>query len=174
MSVRSKFGLSFLLAPLLVGGCAHQQTVRPDAAIQTTSISQASVPQKTGNVSVSNDIAQACKVDFDNVDRAPKFDTDESSLEPQDQSVLRQVATCVTTGPLKGRSLELTGRADPRGEVEFNFVLGEHRAGTVENYLSSLGVAKSKLRETSRGKLDATGTDTDSWERDRRVDITLQ
>ncbi|MEO7112778.1 MAG: hypothetical protein ABI183_20200, partial [Polyangiaceae bacterium] len=118
MTARSMFGLPFLVAPLLLGGCAHQQTTRPDTAIQTTTISQAPVqPKTTGNVSVSNDIARACKVDFNNVASAPKFDTDQSSLEPQDQSVLQQVATCVTSGPLKGRSLHLVGRADPRGEV---------------------------------------------------------
>lgn len=172
MTARSMLGLSFFVTPLLLGGCAHQATTRPDVPVQMTSIAQAHAPK--GNVSVSNDIAQSCKMDLNNVDHAPKFVTDESSLEPQDQSVLQQVATCVINGPLKGRSLKLVGRADPRGEVEFNFVLGEHRAGTVENYLSSLGVDKSQLSETSRGKLDATGVDSVGWERDRRVDITLQ
>jgi peptidoglycan-associated lipoprotein len=55
--------------------------------------------------------------------------------------------------------------------VEYNFVLGEHRAGSVERYLEQLGVAKAKLSETSRGKLDATGTDENGWQRDRRVDL---
>jgi peptidoglycan-associated lipoprotein len=158
---------------LLVIGCAHEKTPPPDSPIQTTSASQPA-PKTTANVGVSNDIAQACKIDFDNVDRAPKFNFDDSSLEPQDRNVLAQVAKCVTSGPLKGRSLTLVGRADPRGEVEFNFVLGEHRASAVDAYLAQLGVDKSKITETSRGKLDATGTDDQGWSRDRRVDITLQ
>ena len=74
--------------------------------------------------------------------RAPKFDFDNSSLEPQDVTVLQQIAKCVTNGPLKGRSLLLTGRADPRGEVEYNFALGEHRADAVDTYLAQLGVDK--------------------------------
>lgn len=37
----------------------------------------------------------------------------------------------MTTGSLKGRSLRLVGRADPRGEVEYNFVLGESHAGNI-------------------------------------------
>jgi peptidoglycan-associated lipoprotein len=126
------------------------------------------------SVSVSGDIVAACTIVVDNVDRAPKFDFDRSVLLLQDRDVLDQVAKCVTTGPLKGRSLKLVGRADPRGEVEYNFALGEHRSGSVAMYLEGLGVSKSKLVETSRGKLDASGTDESGWQRDRRVDLVLQ
>jgi peptidoglycan-associated lipoprotein len=161
------------LFPLLTAACAHEKAPQSVAPVQTTSIAQPA-PKANGNVAVSGDIAQACKIDFNNVDRAPKFDFDDSSLEPQDRGVLQQVATCVTSGPLKGRSLKLIGRADPRGEVEFNFVLGEHRASAVDDYLAQLGVDRHKLVETSRGKLDATGTNDQGWQRDRRVDISLQ
>ena len=175
MNARSLLALPVLSASILVGaGCAHEGTKRPEAPVQTTSIAQKSPPKSAGNITVSGDIAQACKIDFNNVERAPKFNFDDSTLAPQDRSVLQQIATCVTTGPLKGRALKLVGRADPRGEVEYNFVLGEHRAGAVESYLAQLGVQKRELNETSRGKLDATGTDESGWQRDRRVDITLQ
>jgi len=73
---------------------------------------------------------EACGIDLNNVERAPKFEFDRSDLVGQDRSVLDQIAKCVTTGPLRGRSLRLVGRADPRGEVEYNFALGEHRAGS--------------------------------------------
>jgi len=39
--------------------------------------------------------------------------------------------------------------------------------------LSSLGVDRATLTLSSRGKLDATGTDESGWLRDRRVDILL-
>jgi peptidoglycan-associated lipoprotein len=151
--------------------------VRPveNAPTPTTSSSVAVGPKYVGNdVSVSRELVAACNIAFGDVGRAPKFDFDQSALLPQDRAVLDQVATCVTTGPLKGRSLKLVGRADPRGEVEYNFVLGEHRAGSVERYLEDLGVAHAKILETSRGKLDAAGTDEASWQRDRRVDLLLQ
>ncbi len=178
MNARSILALPILSAVLVLGsGCAHEGTTPSHAAIQTTAARTQNTPAKnvnTSNMSVSGDIAQACKIDFNNVSRAPKFDFDNSTLEPQDTSVLQQIAKCVTSGPLKGRSLLLTGRADPRGETEYNFALGEHRADAVDNYLSQLGVNRSELSETSRGKLDATGTDEASWQRDRRVDISLQ
>jgi len=163
---------------LLAAGCANKDAVRPVEApvTQTTSgvVAPILVAVPGGDVRVSDDLARVCGIDFNDVATAPKFDFDESSLVAQDRSVLNQVAACVTTGPLKGRALELVGRADPRGEVEYNMALGEHRAGSASAYLAALGVDKAKLEDTSRGKLDATGTDAAGWARDRRVDILLR
>jgi len=181
MNARSILVLPVLSAVLILGsGCAHEATSPNHVANQATVVrsaqngTTAAQNVNTSNMSVSGDIAQACEIDFNNVSRAPKFNFDDTSLEPQDVTVLQQIAKCVTYGPLKGRSLLLTGRADPRGEVEYNFALGEHRADAVDRYLAQLGVDKKALSETSRGKLDATGTDDSSWQRDRRVDISLQ
>ncbi len=175
MVTRNALALSGCLTLLMAAGCAHEATVRvaPPPVTQTTS-SVAPQGYRSSAVSVSGDIMAACNITFSSVDRAPKFDFDTSALLPQDRNVLDQVAKCVTTGPLAGRALRLVGRADPRGEVEYNFALGEHRAGSVEAYLGQLGVSQAKMTETSRGKLDATGTDEAGWQQDRRVDLVLQ
>lgn len=164
---------------VLAAGCAEKHNVRPveaPAPPQSTSAAAAPSAKSSGNgsVFVSDAIARACTIQFNDAAKAPKFDFDQSALLPQDRDVLTQVARCVTTGPLKGRALKLVGRADPRGEVEYNMALGEHRAGSAREYLGQLGVEKGKIAETSRGKLDATGTNEIGWERDRRVDILLQ
>jgi peptidoglycan-associated lipoprotein len=129
---------------------------------------------KRANVSVSDDIMKICKIHVDNVARAPKFDFDDADLLPEDRDILEQIAKCVTTGPLKGRHLSLVGRCDPRGEVEYNMVLGDYRAESVHDYLAKLGVSPETMARTSRGELDAEGKDEDGWRRDRRVDIALQ
>jgi peptidoglycan-associated lipoprotein len=67
----------------------------------------------------------------------------------------------------------LVGRADPRGEGEYNMSLGAYRASAVKSYLGERGVEQQRMRETSRGALDATGQDEEGWREDRRVDITL-
>jgi peptidoglycan-associated lipoprotein len=72
---------------------------------------------------------------------------------------------------LRGRTLHLTGRADPRGENDYNMALGSSRAASVGSYLAALGVARLQIVQTSRGKLDATGHDETSWRLDRRVDV---
>ena len=68
---------------------------------------------------------------------------------------------------------DLVGRADSRGLGPYNIALGERRADTVRDYLSTLGVNGAKLTARSRGKLDATGTEEIGWKRDRRVDVML-
>ncbi len=158
-----------------VGCAANKDAARPSepATVQTTAAATPP-PKISGNVGVSDDLARACKLDFTQVDRAPKFDFDQSDLSSADRAVLQQVATCLTTGPMKGRGLRLVGRADRRGEVEYNMALGEHRAGGTRAYLAQLGVADGKMIETSRGKLDATATSEDGMRRDRRVDLSLQ
>ncbi len=152
---------------VLVTGCAKKPEARDTAQVSTTA-------GMVGSVRVDNELVKLCNVTFGNTDRAPKFDYDEAALLPQDRDVLEQVAKCVTTGPLKGRKLALVGRADPRGETEYNMVLGDNRADAVHVYLGRLGVGPTKMSKTSRGELDAEGQDDESWQRDRRVDIALQ
>jgi peptidoglycan-associated lipoprotein len=79
----------------------------------------------------------------------------------------------MTSGPLAGKNIQLVGRADPRGEAEYNMNLGAIRANAVEHYLAQLGVSGSRLATTSRGALDAQGHDDATWAVDRRVDLRL-
>jgi peptidoglycan-associated lipoprotein len=151
---------------VLATGCARKPNARETALVSTTGAN-------VGNVRLDDELARLCNVTFDNADRAPKFDYDEAALMPQDRDVLEQVAKCVTTGPLKGRKLALVGRADPRGETEYNMTLGAKRARSVHTFLGGLGVPAEKLRDTSRGELDAKGTDEEGWRKDRRVDVRL-
>jgi len=135
--------------------------------------SKPAAPALTPNLSVSDDLARECSLAVDHVDKAPKFDFDQFELLAADRDVLEKLATCITTGPLKGRRLALIGRADPRGTEEYNLGLGTRRAHTVGDYLGKLGVAPTQLAETTRGALDAQGRDEPSWSLDRRVDLEL-
>lgn len=159
---------SFSLA-LFATGCAKKAAL-PDTS--ETEITSARL--KRPNVHVSDELKKACGIRWDTAERAPKFAFDDDALMPEDRAVLAQLARCVTAGPLKGKKLELTGRADPRGETEYNMILGEHRAASVVEYLSLLGVEPGSMAKTSRGELDAEGTDEDGWARDRRVDIGVE
>ena len=124
-------------------------------------------------VNVDDDIIKACNLKFENLDEAPKFDYDTDALTQGEKNILEAIAKCLTSGPLKGRAVDLVGRADPRGETEYNMTLGAKRARSVHTFLGGLGVPGEKLRDTSRGELDAKGTDEEGWRKDRRVDVRL-
>jgi peptidoglycan-associated lipoprotein len=160
----------------LLTACSPSPPTPPKTAANVVVTTTATPPQPTRarsdqQINLSEDIRKQC--DIDDADRAPKFDFDSSQLAANDRDILAQVARCFTTGPLAGRSMELTGRADPRGEAEYNMNLGESRATSVRTYLANLGVSAVKMGETSRGALDATGHDEPTWRRDRRVDVSL-
>jgi peptidoglycan-associated lipoprotein len=167
------------LAPLLAAGptgCGHDNPppkTEAQVPISAPTVSSApKPPPQDPAVNVSKEIMDACNITVP--DRAPKFDFDSSDLSSAEKEVLDQVAKCMTTGPLAGKKVKLVGRADPRGEQEYNMELGENRASSVKKYLAGLGVAAPRMALTSRGALDASGTEESGWKKDRRVDITLQ
>jgi peptidoglycan-associated lipoprotein len=120
-------------------------------------------------VAIDDAILRACHIDADKA----FFPFDSARLESGAASPIGAVATCFTRGPLKGRSLKLVGRADPRGDDEYNMLLGQSRADSVGVVLSRDGLERSRMSSTSRGDLDAKGHDENGWSKDRRVDILL-
>ncbi len=121
------------------------------------------------NINISEDIRKACGI----TDSEAFFAYDSANVRPQDRAVLKKLADCFATGPLKGRRMRIVGHADPRGDDEYNRVLGQRRADNVKGAIGSLGLEGGRMETTSRGEDDATGTDESGWAKDRRVDIVL-
>jgi peptidoglycan-associated lipoprotein len=163
-------------------GCGGKATKKPttsppsagaSTANATPAVAETQPVAASPNVGVSDELAKQCSLRFANAENAPKFGYDQAELLPSDRDVLQQIADCLVNGPLKGRSVQLVGRADPRGTDEYNLGLGERRAEHVRTYLERLGVPSQRLSPTTRGELDAAGTDENGWQRDRRVDLQL-
>jgi peptidoglycan-associated lipoprotein len=153
-----------------------QPTPTPVAAKPADNKLMEQVPtneQVSPNLALAGDIVKLCGIKTTSTTAAPTFDYDKEELHPDDRAVLDQLATCLMSGALKGRTLSLVGRADPRGTEEYNLGLGSRRAGSVSAYLVRLGVGQPQLDVNTRGALDATGTDEAGWQKDRRVDILL-
>jgi peptidoglycan-associated lipoprotein len=169
---------------LFFAGCNHEKAApaTPASAPTAAAASGSKTPprnlgsnQKMSNtLAMSSDIVQLCGIKSTGSATGPRFDYDKDQLTDDDHNVLQQLAACMLRGPLQGKNVELIGRADPRGTEEYNLALGSRRAGSVSQYLEALGVSKTHLPLTTRGALDATGTDETGWEKDRRVDLVLQ
>ncbi len=175
---------SIFVAAITLAACSHHakpvvepvgsQVTPPARSTTAAPAAKADVQPASSHLGVGGDLAEACKLHFAAPAEAPKFDFDDATLGSDDRAVLDQVAQCLTTGPLAGRTVTLTGRADPRGTEEYNLALGQRRAASVSEYLSRLGVSNGHIHDTTRGALDATGHDEASWRMDRRVDLTLR
>lgn len=121
------------------------------------------------NLAISDEIRKACGI----TDAEAFFAFDSANVRPQDKVVLKKLADCFSTGPLKGRRMRLVGHADPRGDEEYNRVLGQRRADSVKGAIATAGLDSAKMETTSRGEDDASGTDDNGWAKDRRVDVLL-
>jgi len=173
--------LSLVFVMVGITACAHEHSQSqshneyPVSMTHTTAVDK---PQTEAglspNLRISAELMRKCQVHFDNVDDAPRFGFDQAALDPQDEAILAQIAKCVTDGPLAGRGVKLIGRADARGETEYNMTFGARRADAAQQFLVKVGVIPAHVQMTSRGELDATGNDEQSWARDRRVDIDLK
>lgn len=121
------------------------------------------------SVRISDEIVRLCGIKANDA----YFAFDSAALRKDDIHVLDQVATCFATGPLKGRTLRVVGHTDPRGPAEYNITLGQSRADAVAGYVSGKGLDKAKVQSSSRGAMDAEGTNEAGWAKDRRVDLVL-
>lgn len=166
-----------LAAAALLAACGSDPKPEPKGAAPTS----ADAPQKpapsqkqdtatpsSGSVHIDREILNACG-DLP----AAHFAFDSTQVDARAAAALDALARCFSSGPLKGRAMAIVGHADPRGEFDYNMALGQRRAGAVAEYLATHGVERSRLAASSRGELEAVGTDEGGWARDRKVDVLL-
>lgn len=97
-----------------------------------------------------------------------RFDVrdDQRSMLQQDAELLRKKTTTKVT---------IEGHCDERGTAQYNLALGEKRAHTVKDYLTSLGVDSTRITVISLGKERpfAAGHDEDAWSKNRRAHFVI-
>jgi outer membrane protein OmpA-like peptidoglycan-associated protein len=162
---RFDLGGSTSASPVAVTGASVPATQPPPPA------PPAPAAETNPSFGASPDVLAECKLHLDSTDKAPKFGTNQTEFRPDEIAVLKLIADCFTTGPMKGQKLLLVGRTDPRGTAAYNQELGQKRAEHVAEYLEGLGVSKSQIETESRGKQGATGHNEAIWRNERRVDI---
>jgi peptidoglycan-associated lipoprotein len=171
MRFRIIYTSAAILMTLAASGCSNDKPAPNTAAGLNTSQGEdeakvAADPNK-GTISIDPEIAKLCNIP------TAYFKYDSSNLGNDAGAALDALAKCFTTGPAKDRSMRIVGHADPRGETEYNFALGQRRAGSVEKHLFKRGVPETRIESSSRGELDADGSDVESWAKDRKVEILM-
>ena len=154
------------------GARAAERAERREAAEHkpTPLEGETDLPVSVTGVFLDPSLATACGIP---VVPEAYFAYDSAKIEPGDNILLHEVANCLTTGPLRGRSVELRGHTDPRGSEGYNEKLGMSRAATVGDYLSQHGVAPETITVKSAGEAGAAPETPSDWPYERRVDIVL-
>ncbi|HSC89099.1 MAG TPA: OmpA family protein [Polyangiaceae bacterium] len=161
---------AFALALVACGSDPTPPPAAPEPApAQSTDSEKPGDDPAQSDINIDDEIKKACGL----TDTEAHFAYNSSAVRAADQAVIKKLADCFVSGPLKGKSMALVGHADPRGEPEYNMVLGGKRADNVAKALTKAGLPAAQVSTTSRGELDATGTDESSWSKDRSVDVHL-
>jgi peptidoglycan-associated lipoprotein len=166
---------ALLVATIAVACAKNQKPADPssDGSLEGTASGEPTAVDDeraaTSQVVIDQSIREACGIS----DAEAFFEYDSARVSAAGETVLKRLADCFTTGPLKGESMNLVGHADSRGSDEYNMVLGSRRAESVKNALGTFGLSGHAVTTTSRGEIEATGSDSETWPHDRRVDVTL-
>ncbi|GAB1260658.1 OmpA family protein [Aurantivibrio plasticivorans] len=101
------------------------------------------------------------------------FHTGADQLTQRGENRLGALASFLAKHP--SLSVRLTGHADPRGTDEYNNVLSEHRALTVQQTLEQAGIASYRIERSSHGSLKSLAPkgDYEAYAMERRVDVEI-
>lgn len=96
------------------------------------------------------------------------FDFDRAEIRTDQRDSLAADGAWLRTHP--SVKVRIEGHCDERGTEAYNMALGEHRAATARDYLTTLGVDVSRMTTISYGKERpfATGHDETAWAENRR------
>jgi peptidoglycan-associated lipoprotein len=100
------------------------------------------------------------------------FELDKSILKDESQSLLLSKASCFE---IEGIQVRVEGHCDERGTTEYNIVLGERRAASVQQYLIAQGVSEAVIEPISYGeeKPAVLESNEDAWAKNRRAVIIV-
>src|SRR5690606_14139553 len=100
-----------------------------------------------------------------------RFDFDSAELSAEARATLDRVARSLVGNP--NVRVRVTGHTDVSGSEAYNVRLSERRAQSVAEYLSSRGVAASRLETVGRGTAEpvASNDTREGRAQNRRVEL---
>lgn len=100
------------------------------------------------------------------------FAFNQSAISATERTKLQAAQAYLTEHP--EHNLLLEGHCDWRGTAEYNLGLGDRRANSALQYLTSLGVDTARLQTLSKGDLEAVeNADESTMTNDRRVELVI-
>ena len=130
-----------VVAMIVMAACSNEQQTAAATTTTTTTVTPGSVADFRQNVG----------------DRV-FFDTDMSNIREDGRQTLNRQAEWLKK--YTNYPVTVAGHCDERGTREYNLALGERRANSVANYLTALGIDKSRISTISYGKERPICTDS--------------
>lgn len=165
--------LLVLSALLIVTGCAKKQVVTSEPAPAPAAVtSQETVPEKAEPAVTGIQATVLSEIELFESEKI-FFDFDRYDLKPEAREMLTRKAAWLQAHPEFSISIE--GNCDERGTTEYNLALGQRRADAAMSYLTTLGIAASRIATVSYGEMQpvAPGHDEASWAQNRRDEFKV-
>jgi peptidoglycan-associated lipoprotein len=105
--------------------------------------------------------------------RAVHFDFDKSNIRPgEDTEILDEKLRVLQANP--GLTIEIVGNADERGSDEYNLALGNRRAVSAKQYVTTRGIDAGRISTRSAGEEQPVdpGHNEDAWAKNRRDEFS--
>ena len=163
-----KLAVRLALVPLMVlaVGCSKKQKSDVDA---TPSVQTETTPS-VESTPMNFDAAGSDSGKIDGLSTV-FFDYDKATVSGNAKKALQGNAEWLKkNGNVK---IQIEGHCDSRGSIEYNLALGERRANSVKAYLSSLGIAGSRMNTISYGKEKPliTSESEEAYSKNRRANF---
>src|SRR5262249_32902456 len=148
--VLSSVTLVALLLTFLFTACHKEEPPPPTAEAQPrpTAPPPGPPPPPLSSSQVSGMTFQQAVQEFQNQD--VNFDFDRYDLRPDARAILDRKAAFLNANPSVRTQIE--GHCDERGTEAYNLALGERRANTAREYLTTTGISSGRLSTISYGK----------------------
>ncbi|WP_227430157.1 peptidoglycan-associated lipoprotein Pal [Psychrobacter sp. I-STPA6b] len=149
-SIAKLTALSVLSAVLAITtGCATKRANTSEVVVAPMGIPGGSI-YGSGSGLVSN--SAVIVSGSEQLNSTVYFAFDSSALDTQARMILDQQAGFLNSNP--SAQVLVAGYTDERGSREYNHALGERRAQSVKSYLTTQGVAASRIQTISYGEDD--------------------
>jgi peptidoglycan-associated lipoprotein len=101
------------------------------------------------------------------------FDFDKSFIRDDAKAVMQANAAWLKTNPKA--KIRIEGNCDERGTIEYNQALGQRRAVSAKQYLTTLGVSGNRISLISYGKEKSSCNEHDDtcWQTNRKDDFVV-
>jgi len=150
-------------AALMFAGCSKKVEVTPDSSSKpvTTTHHQTVTPVTPSSAQKPSS-------------NAVYFSFDRSDLDAAARATLDGYAAWLNAN--RSDNITVEGNCDERGSREYNLALGQRRADSVRDYLSSRGVSAGRIDTVSFGeeRPACQGSGEACWAQNRRGDIVTR
>lgn len=168
------------IVAMMAAGCAKEEVVKKDEPIVTQPpvVKQEPVkpvePPPVQQEAPKQEEAMASKASEAIVLETVYFDFDKSDLRQDARDALSKNSEALLK-KIADAKVQIAGHCDERGSDEYNLALGDRRAKSVAQYLTTLGVKADRISTISYGKEKPAveGNNEAAWSKNRRAEFVI-